>query len=379
MDLNKKFKTNKQLLEHFYKENLRSPAAFTSVEPLLREIRQVNKRITRREVQNFLASQDVYTLHRRAVRKYKRMPTLAPGLHTEWQADLSIMDRLSKVNKGYKYFLVCIDTFSRQLFVEPVKSKHSANMIDAFKRLFKRSKVIPWKLLTDQGLEFNAKPVEKYFRSLDMEHFCMLTSPQFHAGMAERANRSIKERLYRYFTARRTQKWIDIIQDLVYAINHSFNSSIGMRPVDVTYKNADELRERLKQAALLKHASASKAHQFRVGDHVRIEKHKHVFQKGYMPNFTSEIFIIDRVRRTPYQPATYRIRDQNGEPIKGWFYNSDFCLVLPADTHEKDAVYDIERVLRKQKKDGVEMFYVKWKGYGTEHNSWIPANSIIWK
>ncbi|KAL3086912.1 hypothetical protein niasHT_037281 [Heterodera trifolii] len=62
----------------------------------------------------------------------------------------------------------------------------------------------------------------------------MLTSPQFHAGMAERANRSIKERLYRYFTERGTYKWIEVVQDIVKGINYSINSSIGMRPADVT-------------------------------------------------------------------------------------------------------------------------------------------------
>ncbi|KAL3080083.1 hypothetical protein niasHT_038409 [Heterodera trifolii] len=62
----------------------------------------------------------------------------------------------------------------------------------------------------------------------------MLTSPQFHAGMAERANRSIKERLYRYFTERGTYKWIEVVQDIVKGINYSLNSSIGMRPADVT-------------------------------------------------------------------------------------------------------------------------------------------------
>ncbi|KAL3079526.1 hypothetical protein niasHT_037896 [Heterodera trifolii] len=135
-----------------------------------------------------LTTQRTYTLHRQAKRRYRRLPTLAPGLHTEWQADLAIFDRLAKQNRGYKYLLVCIDTLSRQLFVEPVKTKTSANMIIAFGRIFKRSKYIPWKVLTDQGKEFTARAVQQFFRTNDVEHFCMLTSPQFHAGMAERAN-----------------------------------------------------------------------------------------------------------------------------------------------------------------------------------------------
>ena len=365
------------ILDRLYKD-INSSTCFTSLEPLLREAKRVDKSITRDAVKKYLSTQNTYTLHRRAVRKYKRMRTLAAGLHTEWQADLSIFDRLSSQNKGFKYLLVCIDTLSRMIFVEPVKSKHSEKMIDAFKRLFSRIKIVPWKLLTDQGLEFTAKEVKKYFKSIDMEHFSMFTSPQWHAGMAERANRSIKERLYRYFTEKRTLKWVDVIQDIVSAINNSFNSSIGMRPIDVTYKNAEGLRLKLKEQAREEVAPNRWKHtDFSVGDKVRIEKYKHVFQKGYLPNFTDEIFVIKQVRLVPHQRPTYRLSDKKGELIRGWFYANDLCLVR--ERKKEDVLYDIEKVLKKRKFDGENQYFVKWKGYGTRFNSWIPASSVNWR
>ncbi|KAL3070026.1 hypothetical protein niasHS_017315 [Heterodera schachtii] len=301
-----------RLLEFLYKD-LSSPVAFTSVEPLLREARKSQPKINRADVQNYLATQRTYTLHRQAKRRYRRLPTLAPGLHTEWQADLAIFDRLAKQNRGYKYLLVCIDTLSRQVFVEPVKTKTSANMIRAFEHIFKRSKYIPWKVLTDQGKEFTARAVQHFFRAKDVEHFCMLTSPQFHAGMAERANRSIKERLYRYFTERNTYTWIDVVQDIVLAINHSPNSSIGMRPADVNFKNAEALRQKLHNAA---ENVVRRQPRYRVGDRVRIEKYKHVFQKGYLPRFTNELFTVAEVH-TERSPVVYRLRDDHNEIISG--------------------------------------------------------------
>ncbi|KAL3080679.1 hypothetical protein niasHT_039566 [Heterodera trifolii] len=305
MDL-KKFR----LLEFLYKD-LSSPVAFTSVEPLLKEARKSQPKINRTDVQIYLATQRTYTLHRQAKRRYRRLPTLAPGLHTEWQADLAIFDRLAKQNRGYSYLLVCIDTLSRQVFVEPVKTKTSVNMIRAFGRIFKRSKYIPWKVLTDQGKEFTARAVQQFFRAKDVEHFCMLTSPQFHAGMAERANRSIKERLYRYFTERNTYKWIDVVQNIVSAINHSPNSSIGMCPADVNFKNAEELRQKLHNAA---ENVVRRQPKYSVGDRVRIEKYKHVFQKGYLPRFTNELFTVAEVH-TERSPVVYRLRDDKNEII----------------------------------------------------------------
>ncbi|KAL3089110.1 hypothetical protein niasHT_023574 [Heterodera trifolii] len=348
------------LLEFLYKD-LSSPVAFTSVEPLLREARKSQPKINRADVQNYLATQRTYTLHRQAKRRYRRLPTLAPGLHTEWQADLAIFDRLAKQNRGYKYLLVCIDTLSRQVFVEPVKTKTSANMIRAFEHIFKRSKYIPWKVLTDQGKEFTARAVQHFFRAKDVEHFCMLTSPQFHAGMAERANRSIKERLYRYFTERNTYTWIDVVQDIVLAINHSPNSSIGMRPADVNFKNAEALRQKLHNAA---ENVVRRQPRYRVGDRVRIEKYKHVFQKGYLPRFTNELFTVAEVH-TERSPVVYRLRDDHNEIISGWFYANDLCKTLE-DKQQK--MYEIEKVLKRKKQNGVDYAFVKWEGYSARFN-----------
>jgi hypothetical protein len=367
------------LLERLYKD-LNSPAVFTSVTPLLAEAHKhggVGKSIKRNEVEEYLAGQRTYTLHRQARRRYTHLPTLAPGLHTEWQADLSIFDRLSAHNRGFKYLLVCIDTLSRQLFVEPVKSKRSEDMISAFENVFTRSKYVPWKLLTDQGLEFTAKKVQEYFKGKDMEHFSMLTSPRFHAGMAERANRTIKERLYRYFTERRTQRWIDVIQDIARAINHSQNSSIGgMRPVDVTFENAERVRQQVEESARAKRPR--RPAKFHVGDHVRIEKHKHVFQKGYTGRFTDEIFTVAEVH-TERSPVVYRIQDEDGELIKGWFYTSDLCRVHKSAEEHSRQLHDIDRIIRKQRRDGADYVYVKWKGFGPRYNSWIPASSVTYK
>ncbi|KAL3075851.1 hypothetical protein niasHT_032054 [Heterodera trifolii] len=344
-------------LKFLYKD-LSSPVAFTSVEPLLREARKTQPKINRTDVQNYLATQRTYTLHRQAKRRYRRLPTLAPGLHTEWQADLAIFDRLAKQNRGYKYLLVCIDTLSRQVFVEPVKTKTSANMIIAFEHIFKRSKYIPWKVLTDQGKEFTARAVQHFFRAKDVEHFCMLTSPQFHAGMAERANRSIKERLYRYFTERNTYKWIAVVQDIVRAINHSPNSTIGMCPADVNFQNAEALRQKLHNAA---ENVVRRQPRYRVGDRVRIEKYKHVFKKGYLPRFTNELFTVAEVH-PERSPVVYRLRDDHNEIISGWFYANDLCKTLE-DKQQK--MYIIEKILKKKRQNGVDYALVKWEGNRT--------------
>ncbi|KAL3078493.1 hypothetical protein niasHT_032789 [Heterodera trifolii] len=304
--------TVESLLDPIYKDE-RSPACFTSVEPLLREAkrRHPDARLTRAEVTRYLAGQRVYTLHRQVRRRFRRLPTLASGLHTDWQADLADFQRLRAQNRGYAYLLVCIDTLSRQVYVQPVKSKRSDDMITALKRTFARCGYTPWRLLTDKGREFTASAVQRYLRDeAEVRHHCMETSPLWHAGMAERANRSIKERLYRYFTHRGTQCWTRVIQRICAS---TMQSPCASGSPTVRRRSAVDVPLNTRGSA--------------PGDQVRIERARGAFRKGYLPRFTDEVFTVDRVC-TGRRPITYKLRDRNGEPITGLFYANDMCLVL---------------------------------------------------
>ena len=98
---------------------------------------------------------------------------------------------------------------------------------------------------------------------------------------------------------------------------------------------------------------------FKVGDRVRISKYKRkTFDKGYTPNWTEEVFVVDGVQWT--NPITYKIRDLNGELIKGTFYR------------EEQEIYRIEKVIRKTKDKAL----VQWKGYPDEFNSWVSLKDL---
>ena len=103
---------------------------------------------------------------------------------------------------------------------------------------------------------------------------------------------------------------------------------------------------------------------FKVGDHVRISKYKHIFAKAYMPNWSEEIFIIKKIKNSV--PWTYVINDLNGEEIIGTFYENEL-----QGTSQKE--FRIEKV-RKKKGDKL---YVKWKGYDNSLNSWIDKKDIV--
>lgn len=105
---------------------------------------------------------------------------------------------------------------------------------------------------------------------------------------------------------------------------------------------------------------------FKVGDYVRLSKYRTVFEKGYTPNWTAEIF---RIRKVQYNtdPITYLLDDYQNHEIKGSVYAEELQLVRQPD------VYLVEKIIRKRN----GMAYVKWLGFGSEHNSWIPEKDII--
>ena len=100
---------------------------------------------------------------------------------------------------------------------------------------------------------------------------------------------------------------------------------------------------------------------------VRISKYKRkVFDRGYTPNFTEEVFIIDKIQYTT--PITYKLKDLNNKEIKGSFYEPE---LLKANQE----IFRIDKVIRRDYKK--KQALVKWKGYNDDFNSWIPIKDLV--
>lgn len=180
------------------------------------------------------------------------------------------------------------------------------------------------------------------------------------ASMAERVIRTIKDKLYRAFSLRGTYRWIDILDEITTDYNKRKHSTTGMRPCDVT-KN--------KELTLLKtvysHIKIAAKKIFNVGDFVRISKQKALFDKGYKPNWTTELFKVNQVKIS--DPIVYLLEDVSGNPIKGAFYAEELQKAKHPD------VYLVEKVLRKKG----NKVYVRWLGLDKSHDSWIDKTNVL--
>ena len=180
------------------------------------------------------------------------------------------------------------------------------------------------------------------------------------AALVERFNRTLKERLYRYFTAANTFQFIDQLPQLVEGYNASRHRTIGMAPQDVTWNNEEAVWKHLYSKWLKQKPVRPK---FQVGDRVRLNKVHRIFEKGYLPGWTEEVFLLHRMIPGPI--ATYKIHEWDGSPVEGTFYNANLQKVQLTD----DALFRIEKVLKRQK----DRVLVRWQGWPDKYNSWIPS------
>ena len=141
------------------------------------------------------------------------------------------------------------------------------------------------------------------------------TNSELKASVVERFNRTLKTRMWKYFTAKNTRVYIDILQDIVHAYDNSYHRSIGQAPASVSLLNVGQVRRKLYGKSWTKPIRKFK---FKLGDQVRISKSRRTFKKGYLPSWTQEIFTVTNI--VPRVPPVYRLRNYADDEIEGVFY-----------------------------------------------------------
>ena len=158
-----------------------------------RSKKKEKRKISRKQVQDWLSQQDIYTLRKPARRHYKRSRVIVPGIDAQFQADLVDVQNLSRFNKGYKYLLTCIDIFSKYAWVVPLKTKQGQELVKAFQTILSSGRK-PNKLQTDQGTEFLNRVFQKFLRENNIDFFTVNSG--LKASVVERFNRTFTSMCY---------------------------------------------------------------------------------------------------------------------------------------------------------------------------------------
>lgn len=340
--------------------------------------KNVNNAKERERIYAFLNAQDAYTLHKPVKRRFPRLRYDITNIYDLWELDLMQLTSIKEHNDGYCYLLVVIDVISKFAFVEPLREKTASSVATAFKKILDRAKQRPLTVQSDKGKEFTGAAFQALLKKYDVK-FRTARNPDIKAAVVERLNRTLRERLWRYFTRKNTKRYLDIVQDLVYAYNHTVHSGTQMRPCDVTYYNVAKVRKNLEkrsnQQTSNKRRGKNLKPKYKVGDYVRISRTKNTFERGYTNNFSQEYFKIIKVSRRQ-GIYTYVIQDLNDEIIDGYFYDEELALVDKRRATDDQQVFEIDRVLDTKGRGKNKQVFVSWKGWPEKFNSWIKASEL---
>ena len=332
--------------------NPSSPASYTGLSTFKKNI-PVD---LRKSADKWLTKLDVYNLHKPVIRKFQRANIIVSGIGQQYQIDLIDTGAYAAWNDNYKYILTAIDVFSKFAYVEPIKRKTGVLVTEAFEKILRRIKSTPLFIQSDQGKEFLNKNFQGLLRQRKIEFFTSLND-DIKCAIIERFQRTLMNKIFRYFTAKSSKRYIDILQKLVNSYNHTIHRSIGLAPADVNSSNQEQIWLKLYKSRRYKKPN------FKVGDFVRISKTRHPFAKGYIGRWSKEIFTVTGIN--PTIPATYDLRDLAGENISGVFYSKELI------TAEKSDFYEIEKILDRRYKNRKNEYFVKWVNHPAKFNSWV--------
>ena len=347
-----------KVLEKIYYD-ISHPESFSTRLRLFKAARKINPNINQEFVDNWLMSQNTYTLFKKIKRRFPRLPYLVDSIDEQWQADLLDMTWFAQYNDNVRYLLVVIDLLSRYVWVRPLTSKHSKNVIEAFESIFNSSKRKPEKLQTDQGKELLNNDFKKYMKTKNINFFTT-TDDVIKCGVVERFNRTLREIIYKYLHYKNSFRYIDSLQTIVDKYNKSYHRTIEMAPIDVNNKNFIKVIANIRKNRMSKPTKST----LKEGDYVRIGKKKHQFEKGATENWTPEIFKIQSKKQTKTRPI-FKLEDWDGEPITSIHYKEELQKVNKPET------FKIEKVLKTRKKGRKTEYFVKWLGWPDKFNSWV--------
>ena len=285
--------------------------------------------------------------------------------------DLVFMRDLKRYNQGYQYLLLIIDVFSRYAYGFPLRTKKPEEIISALKKVFKTG-AKPTTIRSDNGGEFTGKKIRQFFKINEVN---LITTKNYtvKANYVERLAKTIKKRLVKYMYSQQTYKWYDILPKIIDAYNHSFHSSIKMKPADVNEKNESSLWKQQYLPLHTRHKSKRpKLYKFAVGDTVRVAFNKTKFSREYDQKWSDQLYIISKRYRRDGIPV-YKLMNFDGrDEVDGTFYTEEIQKVRITP----ETMYKIERVIKKTTQDGKTMALVKWLGWESKYNSYIPVGDL---
>ena len=350
----------------YLKKNYTNPASPVAFAGISKIYSFFEGELSRKDIKDFLSTIQSYTLHKEEHKVKRYNITRVFSLRDIWQIDLIHVDELYKENDGVKYLLCCIDVWSRRTFVEPLLNKKSESTYNAIRKILNRSGGYPKNICSDGGSEFNCEKNINLFKQLSINFYTV--NSDIKCGIVERFQKTLQKKIYMYMTEKQTNRYIDILQDIVHSYNSSIHSYIKMSPYDAENPSNQEKLQKLHGKAFLKNLKFKKNPKYRLKDPVRISEKKTAFSRSYNQQNKDEIFFVSKINTSKPIPRYY-LKDESGEELEGFFYEYQLTLAR-IEEHRV-------QVLKKRKRNKITEYFVTFKGYSSKYDRWITEKELL--
>jgi hypothetical protein len=301
--------------------DLKSPIAFTSKNNLYKQAKLENKKITKKIVNNWWIKQRIPTLYKPVRKRFSRVKTFVKAPGEQYQIDLIILPNLRESNQGFSNILVCIDIFSRKIWALPTKTKFPKEISQNLEKIIKQNR--PKRIQSDNGTEFKNSIIQKLLDSYKIE-FYTTNNTETKCSIVERAIKTIKHRIFKYFDFSKTLNWVTILPEIIRGYNSTKHSATGFTPNEIN--SSTHLKNIKIRRKLYSEKNIRKPYKYSIGNHVRLSSLHNVFHKGYLTQWSEEIFKIISRRRFS-DKNLYKVIDLMGEEISGYFYELEIQRV----------------------------------------------------
>jgi len=229
--------------------------------------------------------------------------------------------------------------FTKRAWAIPLKTKSGRKVMSEFDRLLKDQRFNM--VQTDKGTELKNVHFQRLMTEYNVHHYTS-ENEDLKASFVERFNRTLKERMFRYFCTHQTRRYLNVLDDLIESYNNTCHRSIGMAPSQVSAENERTVRDRPYSTSAGSAGKKKEDFSFRLGDTIRIVMKRLPFAKGYEEGrWSSELLVVSRQIST--KPVTYELVNMDRESIKGAFYEPELQKVRKPD---QDELFVVEKVFR---------------------------------
>jgi len=327
------------------KETYYNPlTGFIGIEKLYKRLKKKGYDITRDTIEDFLNKQYTNQVNK-TIRKPKEYSSIvAQGKRHNYQMDIIVYDRYAF--NHYKYILCVIDVYSRYASVRAMTNRNNSTIMKNVKDIFEEMGK-PKNINCDN--EFNTREFNKYVVDNDIRVYYSQPNEINKNAIIERFNRTLIEIIQKWRTATGKYDWYKVLDKIVNNYNNSYHRTIKATPNDI-WNGKDYNKQVIKKVET----------KFKVGDKVRIIKHKAIFDKVDSLSYSKSIYIIIEIKGAKH----YLINIETGKEIEQYYKSYELKSVndiqYKPESNEEEQIYIKEQKEKKQnrqiKKSGIEKY-----------------------